>query len=111
MKRAALVVIVLILATFAPAARTADEHPITVRVTSSYYLGQVRNRALGLDVVIDGRKYALRGTSDLGLLAIGDYKAKLVKDEHKTTYESYQEYELLFPDNKTRKFVVVGQSE
>jgi hypothetical protein len=110
MKRAALVVMLLV-ATFAPAARTPDEYPITVHVTSAYYLGAVISHAQGLDVIIDGRKYALRGTNDVALLAIGDYKAKLVKDVHKTTYESYQEYELLFPDKKTGKFVVVGQSE
>ena len=45
------------------------------------------------------------------LLVLGDYKAKLVKDEHRTTYDSYQVYEFLFPDGKTRKFQVVGQIE
>jgi hypothetical protein len=45
------------------------------------------------------------------LLALGDYKAKLVKDEHKTTYGSNQVYEFLFPDKKTRQFTVVGQTE
>jgi hypothetical protein len=44
-------------------------------------------------------------------LALGDYKAKLVKDEHESAYDSYQVYEFLLPDKKTRKFVVVGQSE
>jgi hypothetical protein len=110
MKRAALIVL-LLLGTLAPAARIPDEYPITVHVSSSYYIGSVISHAQGLDVVIDGRKYALRGTMDVALVAIGDYKAKLVKDVHKTTYESYQEYELLFPDKKTSKFVVVGQSE
>jgi hypothetical protein len=28
-----------------------------------------------------------------------------------TTYDSVQVYEFLFPDGKTRKFYVVGQSE
>ena len=45
------------------------------------------------------------------LLALGDYKAKLVQDVHKTTYESSQAYEFLFPDKKTRRFFVVGQTE
>jgi hypothetical protein len=44
-------------------------------------------------------------------LALGDYKAKLVQDLHKTAYESSQTYELLFPDMKVRKFSVIGQSE
>ena len=110
MKRAALVVL-LLLGTLALAARTPDEYPITIHVTSSYYQGGIFGHQLGLDVVIDGRKYSLAGTTNNGLLALGDYKAKLVRDDHKTTYESFQEYELLFPDKKTRKFVVIGQSE
>jgi len=110
MKRAALVVL-LLLGTLALAAPAPDEYPITVHVISSYYHGGVVNHQQGLDVVIDGKKYSLAGTSNNGLLALGDYKAKLVIDDHKTTYESYQRYELLFPDKKTRKFDVVAQSE
>jgi hypothetical protein len=65
-----------------------------------------------LSVVIDGKKCELEsdGVPNM-LLALGDYKAKLVKDEHKVTYDSYQIYEFLFPDEKTRKFIVVGQME
>jgi DNA topoisomerase VI subunit A len=44
-------------------------------------------------------------------LTLGDYKARLVKDEHWGTYDSLQVYELLFPDRKTRKFMLVGQME
>ena len=45
------------------------------------------------------------------MLEIGDYKAKLIRDEHHTKYDSLQVYEFLFPDKKTRKFEVVGQTE
>jgi len=41
----------------------------------------------------------------------GDYKARLVKDEHKTAYDSYQIYEFLFPDKKTRQYHLVGITE
>jgi hypothetical protein len=44
-------------------------------------------------------------------MALGDYKAKLVKDEHETVYDSVRVYEFLFVDKKTRKFDVIGQSE
>jgi hypothetical protein len=44
-------------------------------------------------------------------LAVGDYKAKLVKNEHKGNYGFRQEYEFLFSDQKTKKFRVVGQTE
>lgn len=64
-----------------------------------------------MDVVIQGKKYELRSELSLGkLLVLGNYKAKLVKDDHPTAYDSSQVYEFLFPD-KTRPYVVVGQSE
>lgn len=64
-----------------------------------------------LDVVIDAKKYELRSELPIGhLLALGDYKAKLVKNDHQTAYDSFQVYEFLFPD-KTRPYVVVGQTE
>ena len=34
-----------------------------------------------------------------------------IEDVHKDAYESSQTYEFQFSDKKTRKFVVVGQSE
>jgi hypothetical protein len=107
MKMAALFVL-LLLAALAPAAPAQDEYSINVHVTSSYTLAENR---LGLDVVINAKKYQLLGVPTHGLLAPGDYKAKLITDEHPTAYNSYQEYEFLFPDKKTRRFEVVGQSE
>jgi hypothetical protein len=108
MKRAALFVLLLV-ATLAAAAPAPDEYAINVHVTSSYTLG---GGGQGLDVVIQTKKYQLGGDPRGGsLLALGDYKAKLVKDEHPSAYESHQEYELLFSDNKTKKFAVIGQSE
>ena len=105
MKRAAL--LVLLLATLAPAAPAPDDYSINVHVTSSYMLPSGQ----GLDVVIKSKKYQLSGLYRGGILAFGDYKAKLTKDQHPTTYESSQEYEFLFPDNKTRKYEVIGQSD
>jgi hypothetical protein len=109
MKTAALFVL-LLLATLAPAAPAPDEYSINVHVTSSYTLG---GGGQGLDVVIHAKKYQLGGDPTRGpsILALGDYKAKLTKDEHPNAYESYQEYQFLFPDNKTKKFGVIGQSE
>ena len=64
-----------------------------------------------LHVVIDGKKYELQSVFDMGgVLALGDYKAKLVKDEHRGS-DSLQVYEFLFPDKKTRQFRVVGLTE
>jgi hypothetical protein len=64
-----------------------------------------------LSVVINGKKYELQGVGTEAVLAPGDYKAKLVKDEHKTAYDSYQLYEFLFPDMKTRLYHLVGVTE
>jgi hypothetical protein len=109
MKMAALFVLLLV-ATLAPAAPAPDDYSINVHVTSSYILG---GGGQGLDVVIHAKKYQLGGDPTRGpaILALGDYRAKLVKDEHPTAYESHQEYEFLFSDNKTKKFGVIGQSE
>lgn len=44
-----------------------------------------------------------------GLLQPGDYKAKLLEhSDGKTTYLSYDEYELLLPDGHTLKAIVTG---
>jgi|ERR1700683_58092 type 1 fimbria pilin len=92
----------------------ATEYAVNVHVSSSSVV--LENHAINsqqqLSVVIDGKKYELRSEiATSALLALGDYKAKLVQDEHKTAYDSLQVYEFLLPDRKTRKFRVVGQTE
>jgi hypothetical protein len=98
-------------------AQPAGGYTITVHVSASHWTvvpGLLGTQAVQrLDAVIEGKKYDLEATAQnsLTLLALGDYKAKLVQDEHKTAYESSQAYEFLLPDKKTRKFMVVGLSE
>jgi hypothetical protein len=85
------------------------EYTVNIHVSSSSIADGGRQQ---LSVVIEGKNYALESEiSPYLLLALGDYKAKLVKDEHKTTYDSAQIYEFLFADKKTRRFTVIGQSE
>jgi hypothetical protein len=123
MKRVVLFVL-LLLGTLVSAAPNPNEYSINVHVNSSYWrmapsIFSSHEPVQRLAVIIDGKKYelesaaALRANREAGvsLLALGDYKAKLAQDVHKTTYESSQAYEFLFPDNKTRKFFVVGQTE
>ncbi len=88
------------------------EYTVNIHVNASRMVPEGGARFQKLSVLIDGKKYELEsdGVPNM-LLALGDYKAKLVKDEHKVTYDSYQIYEFLFPDEKTRKFIVVGQME
>jgi hypothetical protein len=66
-----------------------------------------------LRVVIDGKKYEMESVHiPNALLILGDYKARLVKDQHWAgTYDSWRVYEFLFPDKRTRQFVVVGEAE
>ena len=66
-----------------------------------------------LSVLIDGAKYELESKTVLtkGIVALGDYKAKLVKDQQKPTHEFNRTYELMFPDGSTRQFIVTGQVE
>jgi hypothetical protein len=66
-----------------------------------------------LSVTIDGKRYELESLdTPNALLMLGDYKARLLKDQQGAgTYDSWRVYEFLFPDNRKRQFVVVGQSE
>ena len=110
MKRAILLVAVM-LSTLAPATPAPGDYQIKVHVTSTRIFSAHDYRQLELDVVIDGTKYRLQDNDNGYLLAPGDYKAALIEDKHNTAYESLRRYEFLFPDGKTRKFWVVGQSE
>jgi len=65
-----------------------------------------------MEVLIDGKKYELQSEAPADtLLSLSDYKAKIVRDDHKVAYESFKVYEILFSDQKTRRFIVVGQTE
>jgi hypothetical protein len=105
------VVILLLASVFAWAGAEPNpaEYTVNIHISSSSIADGGRQQ---LSVVIEGKNYTLESEiSPYLLLALGDYKAKLVKDEHKTTYDSAQIYEFLFPDKKTRRFTVIGQSE
>ena len=100
---------ILLLSAFAWAAGDPNpaEYTVNIHVSSS---SLVPHGLQLLEVVIDGKKYQLQ--SELGvnmLLALGDYKAKLVTNR-KRAYETYEVYEFLLPD-KTRKYDIVGQTE
>ena len=84
------------------------DYKVNIHVSSSTLNNVNQPR---LSVIIDGKKCELQGVTTDALLALGDYKAKLIKDEHKTTYDSYQIYEFLFPDGKTRQYHLVGITE
>ena len=101
------------------------DYTLTVHVQSSRLvlecdevLGRtVCGRSLYLNVVIDGKKYELYGGSNDYLLRLGDYNAKLLPDDSSASdnpppaYLYRGKYEFLFPDGRTHKFSVVGESE
>jgi hypothetical protein len=65
-----------------------------------------------LNVTIDGKKYEMEEQRPrIDLLRIGDYKAKILKDETSRPYEYERTYEFHFADGKTRRYVVVGEFE
>jgi hypothetical protein len=99
---------------WAGTAPNAADYVINVHVSKSCMV-RGDNSALHwqkLSVVIDGKNYKLEsvGAPNM-LLTPSDYKARLTKDEQKKEYESLQIYEFLFPDQKTRRFVVVERTE
>jgi len=113
-KKLALVVLLLFSAmAWAGGEPNPADYTISVHVSSSRMVleGDLSAFSQELNATIDGKKYELRCSSINALLALGDYKAKLVRDQHRTAYDSYRVYELLFSDKKTRKFQVVGVTE
>lgn len=94
----------------------SNDYSINIHVSTTHMVRERGDsaRLQQLDVIIDGKKLQLESESiPNALLSLGDYKAKLVKDEHwrGATYDSYQVYEVMLPDKHTRRFIVVGQSE
>jgi len=120
MKKAALIAM-LLFATMSWAGASADDYSTTAHVTGSRWVFGPTSSSFALyqrlDATIDGKKYELQAYNFSGnirvipILALGDYKAKLIQDVHKNAYEYSQSYEFLFADGKTRKFLVIGQSE
>lgn len=83
-------------------------YPVTVHVSASKMRrdgGLVR-----LKVVINGTRYELEAISDQILLVPGDYKAVAISPpgSDARAYGINARYELLFPDNKTGQYDVVG---
>jgi hypothetical protein len=100
-----------------------DDYKINVHVRSSRLDNSCGGVMLGssscsanqqLKVEIDGKTYDLtsRGLyAHFGLLRIGDYKARMLKEDTKLGNEYSRTYELLFPDGRTRKYQVTGEYE
>jgi len=67
-----------------------------------------------LTALVGGRHFELEGSKKRtpeSILVLGDYKAKLITDEHSKPYLSETVYELQYPDGSTEKFLVVSESK
>ena len=91
--------------------------PVTVVVKETQVVEQTSIGPRGyqkLNVIIDRKKLECKAEVPSGrptLLGLGEYRAKLVEDVHRHSYESIQTYEFRLADNVTRRFTVTGQSE
>jgi len=120
MKKRMLLAVVFCFAAFAHAASTPNPADYTeaLHVTSSYIVQNGQQ----LEVTTNGRNYTLYGATFIarqkgislthtGVLPVGDYKAKLIKENYLPAYILFLSYEILLPDGKTAKFDVIGQKE
>jgi hypothetical protein len=96
-----------------PAKKAAYNIDVHVSASRAVKYSESAPRYQHLDVTIHGKKYELESVLGVReLLSLGDYKARLVTDEHgRGEYDSRQVYEFQFSDKTTREFLVVGQLE
>jgi len=81
------------------------DYTLTAHVTCSFERGNSER----IVVDLDGKQMELVSNNDAFLpLALGDYKARLLKDESPDAYEVKRQYEVLLPDGKVRAFLVSG---
>ncbi len=70
------------------------------------------NAELRLVVLINGNKFELQDQrANCSVIHVGDYKAKIAKEDTSHSYSYTRSYEILFPDGSTRTYRVVGESE
>jgi len=85
------------------------DYTLTVHVIGSQGEGEAMYQHL--EVVIDGQQVMLQG-SGRGVLALGDYKAKLTGGVNPikpaNDHDRFEGYEFLFADGTTRYYEVVG---
>ncbi len=87
----------------------ALQYPLLVHVAHARLMGQPVS-VLHLDAVIDGKTVELE-TGATSLLHIGEYQARLLKDDEGKSGWFSKSYELLFTDGTKVVFSEVAESE
>jgi hypothetical protein len=99
-------------------AASPSDYPVKIHVVSSELKSECSSETKGSDcglhqlltVTIDAKKYKLETTRVRPLLLLpGDYHARVTKEKKKGSSEYFREYEVLYPDGKTMKYIVVGE--
>jgi hypothetical protein len=124
MKKLALALLLLLPTTvFAATAKpTPADFTVTVHVVySRFVFGETSN--LGhqeLETVIDGQQVELRSEADLGVLALGDYKAMYIATykalgvvngyipKRQNGFDIFSIYRFLMPDGSVSNYYVTG---
>lgn len=99
-------------------AQTPSTYNLTVHVTESEIGydcsgGHGCEHTQTLRVTVDRQQYELQAETLLskGVIALGDYPARLSQDVHKPTNEFSRQYTIQFPDGSTRTFDVIGTGQ
>ncbi len=88
-------------------ANTADFN-LTAHVTNAFLV--TTQELLRLDVTLDGKKLQLESFDSTKMLHLGDYKARVVKDDEWKSGQYVVSYDLLMLDGTHLLFRVVGES-
>ena len=90
---------------------TVDVHVQSSRITT-LCLPQGCTTEQHLIVLIGTKKFDLKKLGyQMNLIRVGNYKAKILKDETPASYEYRRVYEIRFPDGKASSFEVVGEGD
>ena len=89
-------------------APNAADYPLTAHVVVSRNL-PVRSNSQELEAIIDGKQVVLFGNS-MGVLALGDYKARIASGSlvNPISQDVSLTYEFLLPNGHKRTYILVG---
>jgi len=86
------------------------DYAITVHVTGSHLIDRGGYTCESIDTIVDGQRYLMRNINcqQTYVFQLGDYPARIVKEDKIHTYELMRIYEFLLPDGQTRQFQISG---